>query len=226
MANTGSKQELLAQLRAQVASREARVRPAPLPVPAEFAGVLEGGLKAGSTYCLGGSGALRHTLLVEPTAAGHWAAVVGIPEFGVEAAARAGVVLDRLVLVPQPAEHWLTVVAALAEAVPVIVVRPFGKVRESEAAKLGSRLRDRGAVLLVDGVWPRPEARLELSDGGWSGLGVGHGYLAEREVTLTVTSRRFPAPQQLRLCLPTRAGGLAGAAEPVLLGHSELRAVG
>ena len=37
-----------------------------------------------------------------------------MPEMGVEAAQQAGVVLDRLVLVPEPGRRWLSAVAALA----------------------------------------------------------------------------------------------------------------
>lgn len=220
-----TRQELLAQLRAQVATKEGRLRQTPFPVPAALADLLEGGLKPGSAYCLTGSGSLLHTLLIEPTLAGNWAAVVGMPEFGVEAAAGAGVALERLVLVPAPAEHWLATVAALAEALSVVAVRPFGRVREQEASRLMSRLRDRGATLLVAGAWPRAEARLELGEGRWSGLGAGHGYLTDREVTLSVSTKRQPVARQVRLLLPGHDGKLTPL-EPVQLPRADLRAVG
>ena len=130
-----------------------------------------------------------------------------------------------MVLVPEPAEHWLAVVAALAEALAVIAVRPFGKVREQEASRLMARLRDRGVALLVAGHWPRAEANLQLSSGNWSGLGAGHGYLSSREVTLSVSTRRQPVARQLRLALPNNAGQLSRL-EPVRLASADLRAVG
>ncbi len=220
--------ELLERLRAQVASREARLRPSPYPAPAELAGLLDGGLKPGAAYSLGASGGLLSALLAGPSADGHWCGVVGVPEFGAEAAGHAGVMLDRLVLVPDPADQWLAVTGALVEAVPVVAVRPSGRVREADAARLASRLRDRGSVLLVDGNWPRAEARLVLGDARWSGVGAGHGYLSSREVTVTVSSRRLPAARSVRLVLPSPDGRLAPAGRPAAAVESAavLRAVG
>lgn len=200
------REELLARLRAQVASREARVRPSPFPVLPELAGLLDGGLKPGAAYSLNASGALLLALLAEPSRAGHWCGVVGMPEFGAEAAGHAGVVLDRLALVPDPADQWLAVTAALAEALPVVAVRPSGQVREADAARLVSRLRDRGSVLLVHGPWPRAEAQLVLGEPRWSGVGDGHGCLTGREVTVTVSSRRVPVAGSARLLLPNADG--------------------
>jgi hypothetical protein len=214
--------ELLARLRAQVAVKEARVRPALFPMHPELAGLLPGGgLNPGSAYCLSGSGALLLALLAEPSREGHWCGVVGMPEFGAEAAGQAGVALERLALVPEPDDQWLAITAALVEALPVVAVRPAGRVREGDAARLMARLRDRGGLLLVDGPWPRAEARLVVSDARWSGLGVGYGYLASREVTVTVTSRKSPAPRTVRLVLPTpdgRPGRAAVAAVEAPLG--------
>lgn len=222
-----SKGELLERLRAQVASREARLRPTPYPAPAELAGLLDGGLKPGAAYSLGSSGALLSALLAGPSADGNWCGVVGVPEFGAEAAGHAGVVLDRLVLVPDPADQWLAVTAALVEAVPVVAVRPCGRVREADAARLASRLRDRGSVLLVDGAWPRAEARVTLDEARWSGVGAGHGYLSSREVTVTVSSRRIPAARSVRLVLPSPDGRLAPIDRPVVAEPAAvLRAVG
>lgn len=222
-----SKGELLERLRAQVTSREARLRPSPYPAPAELAGLLDGGLKPGAAYSLDTSGALLSALLAGPSADGHWCGVVGVPEFGAEAAGHAGVVLDRLVLVPDPADQWLAVTAALVEAVPVVAVRPCGRVREADASRLASRLRDRGSVLLVDGAWPRAEARVTLGEACWSGVGPGHGYLNSREVTVTVSSRRLPAARSVRLVLPSPDGRLAPIDRPVVAEPAAvLRAVG
>src|ERR1700712_2864889 len=61
-----------------------------------------GGLKQGAAYSVERSSALIMALLAGPSAAGSWCAVVGIPEFGVEAAQGFGIDLERLVLVPRP----------------------------------------------------------------------------------------------------------------------------
>ena len=220
--------ELLARLRAQVAVKEARIQQAPFPVHPELAALLpDGGLKPGSAYSLTGAGALLLALLAEPSREGHWCGVVGMPDFGAEAAALAGVALDRLALVPDPAAQWLSTTAALLEAVPIVAVRPHGRVSEGDAATLMSRLRDREAVLLVDGSWPRAEATLSVSERRWAGVGAGFGYLASREVTVTVTSRRSPLRRSVRLVLPTPDGRLRAAAVAVATQPATgLRAVG
>jgi hypothetical protein len=222
---------MLATLRAQVATAESRVRPGDYPVAPALASLLpDRGLRPGAVYSLGSAGALLLALLAEPSAEGHWCGVVGIPEFGAEAAQLAGVNLDRLVLVPEPGEAWLGVVAALAEVLPVLAVRPPGRVREGDAARLGSRLRDRGSVLLVHGDWPRAEARLELTDSHWAGLGAGFGHLSEREVLVRGLSRRLATDRVVRLLLPDDAGRLAAVRplvpEPVVPEPLGLKAVG
>lgn len=203
-----------------------------VPVHPALAGLLpDGGLRPGAAYQVSG-GALLLALLAEPSAAGSWCGVVGIPEFGAEAARSAGVALDRLALVPQPGERWLSVVAALAEVLPVVAVRPPSRVREADAARLAARLRERATVMLVCGDWPRTEARLGIEHPSWAGIGQGHGYLSGREVTVSVVSRHAPAPRMARLVLPDSAGRVALAAADGSLDQardnagSMLRAVG
>jgi hypothetical protein len=211
---------LLERLRAQVAAD--RVRQQPFPVPPALAGLLPGGgLLPGSAYCLGEAGALLLALLAEPSREGTWCGVVGLPEFGVEAAARAGIALDRVALVPEPGERWLAVTAALAEVLPVVALRPGGTVRAADASRLAARLRDRGGVLLVDGQWPQAAATLTLAGASWDGLGAGHGHLSSRTVTVTVATRHAP-PRQARLTLPTTVGGLAALPTPAAVPDSRL----
>jgi hypothetical protein len=152
--------------------------------------VLPGGaLREGAVVQVQGSITLLMAALAGPSASGRWVAVAGIPEFGVEAAARFGIELERLVLVPEPGRQWLTVAAALADVIPVVAVRPAGRLAPAEAARFAARLRQRGTLLLVDGEWPGSDARLELEHSDWSGLERGHGHLAEREVVVRVTGR-------------------------------------
>lgn len=210
------KGELLERLRAHVAVKEARIRQSPFPIHAELAGLLpDGGLKPGSAYSLTGSGALLLALLAEPSREGYWCGVVGMPEFGAEAAGLAGVALDRLALVPDPDDQWLAITAALVEALPIVAVRPPRRVGEGDAARLMARLRDRDAVLLVSGPWPRAEAQLSVTEPHWFGVGAGYGHLERREVTVTATSRRHPLPRTTNLILPTPDGRLRRVAAPV-----------
>jgi hypothetical protein len=61
-----------------------------------------GGLVKGQVVSVGRYGMLCLALMAGASAAGAWCAVAGVPEFGVAAAAAAGVEPDRLLLVPGP----------------------------------------------------------------------------------------------------------------------------
>ena len=86
-----------------------------------LAGVLQ--LKTGGAYAVD-SPSLAMALMAGPSQAGEWSAVVGMPDFGLEAAAAYGLDLDRTVVVPDPGEHWLSVTAGLLEVATLVLVRP------------------------------------------------------------------------------------------------------
>lgn len=208
----------VARLRAQVERVQGRRLDAPvLPVHPALASLLPGGgLRPGSAYSLPRSTSLLLALLAQPSQSGSWCGVVGMPRLGAEAAEGLGVDLSRLVLIPDPGARWLAVTSTIAEVLPVVAVRPGGRAAEGEIARLAARLRDRGAVLLVQGPWPQAEATLEIGEPAWSGVGRGHGYLAGREVTVSASSRRWPRARRTRLLLPDSLGHLAAAPEAVV----------
>jgi len=177
-----------------------------LPTHPAIASLLPGGgLKQGAAYSVERSATLLMALLAGPSAAGSWCGVVGVPEFGVEAAAHYGIDLDRLVLVPHPGDQWLAVTAAIADVLTVVVTRPPRQASDSSVARLAARLRQRGSTLIVLGSWPQTEAMLSISHSHWIGIGDGHGHLAAREVTVTVSTRSGVRPRSARLWLPDRA---------------------
>lgn len=150
---------------------------------------------------------LAMSLMAGPSQAGEWTAVVGVPEFGFDAALAFGVELARCIVVPEPGEHWLSVTAGLVEITTLVLVRPPVPVTEQQAARMLSRLRQKDAALLVDTglvgdrAWPRPQRRLTVTDNHWSGLGRGHGHLRSRRVT--VRSRGGGVPDRtIELWLP------------------------
>jgi hypothetical protein len=161
-----------------------------------------GGLQEGSVYSVVGSATLLMALLAGPSAAGSWCGVVGVPEFGIEAAARFGIDLERLVLVPNPGDQWLGVTSAIADVMGVVVARPPKRASDGAVARLAARLRQRGSTLIVLGTWPQSEAIISLSQSDWSGIGDGHGYLEARQATVTVTSSTGGRPRSARLWLP------------------------
>jgi len=194
-----------------------------LPTSAALAGLLPGGaLAAGGSYVVDGSTALALELLREPSRAGAWCAVVGMPDLGVEAAAAAGIDLERLVLVPHPGDQWFAVVSALVDAVAVVLVRPPARARVGEAAagRLAARLRQREGVLVSARDWPRVQARLAVTESDWAGLGAGFGHLAARQVTVASTSPAWQGrTRSRRLWLPDATG----AVSPVVARTAEER---
>jgi len=166
-----------------------------------LAGVLQ--LKTGGAYAVE-SLSLAMALMAGPSHAGEWSAVVGVPDFGLAAAASYGLDLDRTVIVPRPGEHWLSVAAGLLEAATVVAIRPSARVTEHQAERLRSRLRQKDASLICLGEWPRADATVRIVRSTWMGLGRGHGHLTSRLVDIEVqqsgpvrrASLWLPAPDQ------------------------------
>jgi hypothetical protein len=161
----------------------------PLETHPALSGLVQ--LRAGGSYAVD-SASLALALLAGPSRAGGWCAVVGVGDFGAEAAYALGVDLDRTVLVPDPGDQWLEVTAALVDVATVVLVRPQGRVPERVAEKLGARLRKRSAALVVLGDWPRAEVRLTTREPVWTGVGAGHGHLRARRIL--VEAQRGSAP--------------------------------
>ena len=164
------------------------------------------GLKRGSVVGVtnGAPGATSLALATVAAASqqGSWTAIVGLPAVGVLAAHEAGIDLARCALVPDPGPTWPTVVAALLDAIDVVVLVPPSSgraVRAADARRLSSRARERGAVLVVVGSWPEgPDVRLRPSAATWTGLGDGHGALATRALEVVAGGRGAAARERRR----------------------------
>jgi hypothetical protein len=199
-----------------------------LPVTDPLSPLLAGGgLRRGSTVAVDGPAATSLALALVAEASGHgsWVAVVGIPTLGLVAASELGVALDRLALVPHPAPGtWATVVAALVDAVDVVLVGP-ARVRPSDARRVSARARERGAVVVpVAAQWPdAPDVRLAATSSRWEGLGAGDGHLVARRVVVEAHGRRDAARRRsVEVWLPGPGGGVvpigpARSSEPTRL---------
>jgi hypothetical protein len=153
-------------------------------------------------------------LLAGPSQAGSWCAAVGLPSLGLVAAAEVGVALERFPLVARPGDEWPAVVAALLEAVDVVLVCLPRHVRTGDARRLVARARDRGAVLITTGASTALPADVRLSVAGalWEGLGQGHGRLRARRIDVVATGRGAASRERrASLWLPAAAGGVEAA---------------
>lgn len=190
----------------------ARVLPAPEPMCSYLP---EAGLRRGSLVGISGTGGmtLLLSLLVEPVGAGSWAAVVGLPDLGLEAAAAMGVDLGRVALVPNPGADWVSVAAAALDALDVVVLRPPHRCRAADAHRLAARARERRSVLVLADArgWPeRPDLELEAEVEGWEGLDEGAGTLRRRRGRIVVSGRRGAGrPVTVPCWLPDPEGRLA-----------------
>ena len=186
-----------------------------LPVVPALQPLLPGqGLRRGTTVAVGRSAALALALVAGASVAGSWVAAVGLPDLGIVAAAENGIVLERLALVPAPgARAWPTVVAALLDAVDVVLVRPPAGLPAGQARRLAARARERGAVLVPLGAWSEPaDLRLTVVASNWQGLGQGHGRLQARRVEVVAGGRGAAARERrLPLWLPAADGTIAAA---------------
>ncbi|MFN2607847.1 MAG: hypothetical protein ABR511_08115 [Acidimicrobiales bacterium] len=174
----------LAVPRTDLAEVAARARPVVLathrllPVAPALRPLLpEGGLRRGSVVAVAGSTSLALALVASASAAGSWCAAVAVgrPSVHPEAAAELGVVLERFPLVAAgPGAGpggWAWVVAALLDAVDVVVAWPPAAVRPTDARRLAARARERGAVLVVPG--PAAAATWDAGRGWATGGGPG-----------------------------------------------------
>lgn len=211
----------LAELRVKVSRMEGRPAAQPVRTHPALNGLLQ--LQTGATYSVS-SASLAALLMAGPSVDGAWCAVVGTGELGVEAAAMFGVDLDRVVVVPEPGDAWLEVVAALVDVLGVVVVRtPKNLPTAKDRARLSARLRSRGSILVVWGDWPRCDARVGLADVEWHGAGGvddgGSGHLKARQATVEVTRGTAPAVHR-RLWLPDANLGVREVVSRPLCGTS------
>lgn len=223
--DVASRLELARDLLRRMEDRSANVRPvvAPeadgrvLPVTGSMARLLPaGGLRRGSTVALGagpGITSLLFALLARASAGGGWVGVVGRPGLGLVAATEAGLLLERVALVPYPGRDLVAVTAALLDGLDIVAVAERAGVRAADRQRLAARARQRGAVLLALGPWPGADVELSCADAQWQGLGAGAGRLCARRLRVRLHGRGIAsAGRSARLLLPAPGGGIAAAA--------------
>lgn len=187
--------EQLEQLRRQIAAVSGKVGPrwaAPepsvavlpasqslLPVPDSLAGLLPDGLPRGVVAVLSGARSLTVGLTASVSAAGGHVAVVGLPDFGLLAAAEMGADLSRLAVIPDPGADPVEVAAVLTDGMDLVVLGLAGRsVPPARARAVVARARQRGCTLLVtQGEWQGASLRMHARVIGYEIAGgcVRHG---------------------------------------------------
>jgi hypothetical protein len=183
------------------------------PVVAPLAPLLPGGgMRRGSVIAVHGSMALLLALLAAATAQGAWAAVIGVCDLGVLAAAEAGVAVQRLALIPRPGPDPARVTAALLDGVGLVALAGADRIPAGARRSLAARARQRGSVLLPLGRWPGAEVELDCRAEVWHGTEAGHGRLHSREVVVRAVGRGAAGrPRTARLLLPGPGGPVTAA---------------
>jgi hypothetical protein len=214
----GSQAATVQQLRERIHGMQDGVARVPIATHPALAGLAQ--LRTGGSYEVD-CASLALALLAGPSLAGAWTAVVGVDDFGAEAAAEMGVDLRRTVLVPDPGELWLEATSALVDVVTLVVLRPPVPVSARAASRVAARLRKRSAALVSWGPWPGAEASLSLRASRWSGVEYGHGRLRSRRVVVDVCRGTAPA-RSAELWLPGQAEPIGRIAEPHVRPHEAL----
>ena len=171
--------EQLEQLRHQMAAVSGKVgarwRPAEpadellppgeslLAVPDVLAEMLPGGLPKGTVAVLSGARSLAVGMAASVTSAGGHVAVVGLPDFGLLAAAEMGADLSRLAVIPQPGADPVEVAAVLMDGMDLVVLGLGGRnVPPTRSRAVVARARQRGCTLLVTGgQWQGASMRMD-----------------------------------------------------------------
>ena len=210
---TGSSRGRDEALRNVLAELGERVKPVSLarertlPVAAPFDELLPDGLVRGQVVACRGAAArsLAFGLVREALVEGGWMAVVDVSTFGTDAAAEFGVPLERVVRIDTGAdraagaEHdWIDVLGAAVDGFDLILTRVPAGLRDDRrpaaVRKLGSRLQQKGAVVVTLGAPGALGGDVELATQRtvWAGLGDGTGHLRRRVIDVEVSGRRMP----------------------------------
>ncbi len=165
-----------------------------LPVPDPIAALLpHRGLARGAVAAVDGAASILVGLLAAATAAGHRAAVIGLPRLGLLAVTEHGGDLSRIALIPDPRDAAVEVAAIMLDGVDVVVLGLSGAaVTPSRARAVTARARSKGSVLLVtQGNWPGVDLRIEATVTGYRGVEGGRGRINAVQFDVAAAGKGF-----------------------------------
>ena len=148
-----------------------------LTVPDSLAGLLGHGLPKGSVAVLSGARSPVVGLIAAVSGSGGHVAVVGLPDFGLLAAAEMGADLSRLAVIPDPGADPVEVAAVLMDGMDLVVLGLAGRrVPPTSARAVVARARQRGCTLLIiDGDWQGTAMRIQARVCGYDFTGTADG---------------------------------------------------
>lgn len=140
-----------------------------LPIPESLAAILPGGLPRGAVAVVSGARSLPVSMAAAVTAGGGHVAVVGVPDFGLLAAAEMGADLSRIAMVPDPGTDPVEVAAVLMDGMDLVVLGLAGRtVSATRARAVVARARQKGCTLVVTrGDWQGASIRLDARVRGY-----------------------------------------------------------
>jgi hypothetical protein len=162
-----------------------------LPVRSDLASLLPlGGFRRGTVAQIA-HGGLLYAALGEAMSEGAWTVFVGAPSLGLAAAFDHGISAERLAIVATPPpDQSASVIAALVDAVDLVVLGSTVVLRAADARRLSARIRERNGVLISMGAWPdAPEVTLEVTASSFTGIDRGHGHLQGWSLEVQVSGR-------------------------------------
>lgn len=181
-----------------------------LPLDDGVAGLLPGGvLRRGSVVSVEGSTSLVLALIARASREGSWAAIVGLPNIGVVAAARRGIELSRLALVPHPGAEAATIAAACIDGMDIVVLGPRLALTDPDLRRLAARARERGVALVSASPHPGTHVALRVLRSEWAGLGAGEGRLRGRTLTVARSGRHLGGSDEVAIVLDGDASPLS-----------------
>jgi hypothetical protein len=180
-----------------------------LPVAAPFGQLLPDGLVRGQVVSCRGAAAqsMAFGLAREALVEGGWMAVVDVPTLGTDAAAEFGVPLERVVRIDTGIDadepsgtglDWIDVMGAAVDGFDLVLTGVPAALRNDRrpaaVRKLGSRLQQKGAVIVTLGAPGALGGDIELTTQRtvWAGLGDGTGHLHRRVIDVEAAGRRMP----------------------------------
>lgn len=172
-----------------------------LPLAPALTQLLPRGLRRGHVIAVENSTSLLLALASEASREGAWTVIVGMPHVGVLAAARRGIDLSRLALIPHPGTQAPAVMGAVVDGMDVVIVGEGLAVSDADRRRIAARARERGSVVLAARGWAGAHVHLAVERSRWSGLGAGEGRLRERDVTVAVRGRGIAATRRVLVAL-------------------------